>query len=443
MINENKDYIMIDFTGIFKTLLSKFWMILLAGIICAVIAGGYARIIEQNKIYVPMYMSTAKIYVTGSYSAFPSVSSKTNGQSFMEDFFELMKSRKVIDEVIEDLGLNMTNIELIDCIYKSSISETCMFYLTVVFPDAELSKSIVDELLKVTSAYAIEIMGMTPPKVYEEAQVPQTAMYTNNTNVLQYGLYGLLGGSVFAVIVILFFCLIDNRIYTPRQVSQRMMLPVLTAVINFKNTKGNMYNKIAMQYLYGFLYTIKKDSKFITFLSAKVEDKVNLIYHYANFLKQMGKKVLILDTRLSLATGKNGNGLKEYLLDCAEDVESIIFSKDGIDIIDCDESIPNAVELLSSSTFDKLVSVLREMYDYVLVNTTPTEYAADALAVYRHSDINIIVVEVGKTKLISIESLMDQYNKNSEITGVVMTNVKLKKRSIDFKKEFGKYLGII
>lgn len=444
MINENKDFIVIDFTGLFKAVMKRFWIVLLIGLVGALGAGLYARYKQQNEALAPMFQSTAKIYVTGNYAATPSAGAKTLGQSFIADYFELMRSRKVLDQVISDLELNMTRSELYSCITWSSVSGTCMVYVTVTFPDPELAKEIVDELLLLTSSYAREIMGMTPPKIYEESQVPLIAANAySSISSKKYAIYGGAAGAGVVLLLVILLFLLDNKLRTPKQLKSRMPLPMLSALINYKTQKGVKYNRIALQNLFGYLYVIKENNQVITFLSGEKEDKMELIRSFAFSLTQMKKKVIIIDANLSFTTGKNGNRLEEYLLNDSSKLSNVIYQEDDIDLIDNEEPVANAVELLSSAAFKQLISELRASYDYILINTTPTEYAADARPVLEHADACIAVVEVGKTRLGVCDKMNEQYNHDGKLTGIVITNVKLKKKSKEFKQTFGRYMGII
>ena len=104
-------------------------------------------------------------------SSVPSGPAFSLGQSTMPNYVELMKSRPVLEGVIEKFGLNMSYSELLGCLSTSSISGTAMMTVTIVFPDPEWAKAIVDEVALESSAYALEVMGMSPPTIYEESIV--------------------------------------------------------------------------------------------------------------------------------------------------------------------------------------------------------------------------------------------------------------------------------
>lgn len=440
MVKEDKDFIMIDFTGIIKRVIQKLWLIVLIGVISAGVAGVYAIYANNNQVAIPMYTSTVKLYVTGNYTAYPSTNAKTLGQSYIEDFYLLMKSRKVISQVISDLQLNMTNNELISCISKSTVTGTCMTYLSVTFPDAELSKAIVDDLLAVSSAYALEIMGMTPPKVYEEAIVPIGSYSYSSISITNYAIYGFAGGAVVALLVILVLYFADNKFRTPKQIEERMKLPVLTVTNKSINPKKKQYNNNAMQNLYGDICALKKNNEVITFFNAEHEDKLNFMKMFAEFLQEISKSVVIVDANLMYPAGNAGNGLQKCLESGVEDIESVVHEVDGIDVLDNENQVPNAVELLGGAAFEQLIGVLKEKYDYILINAPATEFTSEAKVMLDYSDVNVVVVECGKSKIETCTKLASQFN---TMTGVVLTNVKLATASSDFRKTYGKYMGII
>lgn len=438
MIKENKDFIVIDFTGLFKTLIRKLWVIVLVGVIGGAAAWGGASVYAKSLEVTPMYRSTAKLYVTGNVVLNPSANEKLLGQSFFADYCELMKSEKVTSYVIENLQLNMTKGELIGCVSTKWINGTCMAYVTVTFPDAQMSKAIVDDLIRVTSAYALEVIGMAVPVVYEEAVVPEApSMYVNSMDTTKFAVFGAVGGVAIAFLFVVLQFLFDKKVRTPEQFSDKFAVPVYTAVTK----KKGEYNRRAMQHLYGQIYLTKKDAKTIGFVAAGTEKKQAVIAAYYEYLKEIGKTAVVLDTDLLYPVGTNGNGFVDFLEGKQVKLEELVYEKDGMNYIACSEAAWNTVELLDGPQFEELLKNLLMKYDYILINMPAAECPSEVRIVSDKTDVNLWVVECAKSTYPSCEKFLERCE-GEKITATVFSKVKLKKHNKEFKKSFGAYFGI-
>lgn len=441
MIKENKDFIVIDFTGLFKTLIRKLWVIVLVGVIGAAATWGGASVYAKSLEVVPMYRSTAKLYVTGNVVLNPSANEKLLGQSFFADYCELMKSEKVTSYVIENLQLNMTKKELLNCVSTKWVSGTCMAYVTVTFPDAQMAKAIVDDIVRVTSAYALEVIGMAVPVIYEEATVPTSpSTYVNSMSTKKYVILGAAGSAAIALMFVVLQFLFDKKVRTPEQFTERLSLPVYSAVTK-KKAKKAVYNRRAMQYLYGQIYLTKKNARTIGFVAAGKEKKQDVIAAYYEYLKEIGKKAVVLDTDLLHPVGTDGNGFVEFLKGKQVKLEELVFEKDGMKCIACSEVAWNTMELLDGPRFEELLKELLTKYDYILVNAAAAECISEVRIVLDKTDVNLLLVECAKSTYPSCESFLEKCD-GEKLTAAVFSNVKLKKHNKEFKKSFGAYFGI-
>ena len=442
MIKENKDFITIDFTGIFKAVMKKAWLIIILTALGAGIGWGYVQYSNSNISDIPLYRSRAKLYVTGNEMITLSTNAKIVGQSFFADYSELMKSEKVISHVIEDLGLNMSSAQLTSCISTRWIADTCMAYVTVTFPDAQLAKAIVDNLVRVTSAYALEIIGMTPPKVYEDATVATSPLSVAGIAPTKYVAIGAVGGAAiaFCAILVLFFA--DKKVRTPEQIANICGVPVYTALLNVKNQNADKFNKHALMLLFEKLYLQYREEKTIAFLNTGKEDQKAVSELYAKYLSEIGKKIVIVDTRLYCPVCEAGDGLVEYLDGKKEKLDTIIFEKEGIDYIASANSVQNAIEYLDSFAFEKLLKDLEERYDYILLVTESLENSAEAVVVMQKAGVSLLVVECNKSLLPACEEFVQTYNAEDVVAGLILSEVKGRVKNKEFRKEFGQYFGV-
>lgn len=446
MVKESKDYIVVDFTGLIKRLFNKWWIMFLSAFICGCIAAGGAYAMSLYRPSTPMYTSTVKLYVTANYTDSLSTSVKTLGQSYISDYYELMRSQVVLEQVNEDLNLQMKISDLKSSISKSQVANTSMMSVSVRMPEPELAKAIVDDLVVVTSAYALEILGMNPPMIYEAAQVPKNpSVFLNQISKKTIAIYGALAGGVASFVVLVVLYLLDNKVRKASHIEDYSNMNLLTLAYTAKKKKSAGYNKAAMKIFYEKLYANSKDNKKIAFVSGSREDKAYVVKEFAKFLFAIDKKVIFLDANLveqkKLKKGEVREiGLVDYLTDEKMDLKDVLVNGEKYDKIVSGGTAMNSIELLSGERFAKLVDALAKDYDYVLISTTETDVSEEAKVVMDMADVNVAIVEIGTTKLVDMREFSEKFNSNNELFGVVLSNIKFSDSSA--KKEFGKYFNV-
>jgi capsular exopolysaccharide synthesis family protein len=116
-----------------------------------------------------------------------------------------------------------------------------------------------------------------------------------------------------------------------------------------------------------------------------------------------GKKVIIVDSDLrkafvSSCAGSPKMGISAYLSGVNSDLDELIVNEwlnPNLDILPVGKLPPNPAELLLDTKFRKLISVLRERYDYVFLDTTPINIVADASIVAEAANMTLFVVREG------------------------------------------------
>ena len=139
-------------------------------------------------------------------------------------------------------------------------------------------------------------------------------------------------------------------------------------------------------------------------------------YNLAVSLVLAGKRTILLemDIRKGSKKDKDGNvlpGLTNYLSGKITDPTQLIHPHIGfeeLDVIASGPVPPNPAELLLGLSLDKLIGVLRDRYDYIIIDTVPYGMVADAQIVSRVVDLCIYVVREGlmdRRRLPDVENL--------------------------------------
>ena len=425
----------------------RIWLIILFAILGGAAGAGYKY--TQMDV-VPMYSSTVKLYVTGVTSSVPSGSAFSLGQSTMPNYVELMKSRHVLEGVIEKFGLNMSYSELLGCLSTSSISGTAMMTVTIVFPDPEWAKAIVDEVALESSAYALEVMGMSPPTIYEESIVA-TRPYNQVSyrSMIKYGAFGFIGfGAVvtFLLLIMYFGC---KYFKNPDVVKDSLHVDVLGMTPDKK-----AYTKCAdgaMRHIYFRLLYDYKDKKTLALSTITNTDAALItVEQLASYIKKQDKKVVILDANISypewglkLEIPEGKKALSNYL-ECDVKLDELLFEKDGITYIAAIPSTESGIQ--HNAVIDEkvagLLAELKNCFDYVLVVAAPVSYGPEGKVVSELCDLKCMALSAKKDKKYVVKQVIKEQTTDAHAyvpDAVILTDALTKKCDKYFYKHFGGY----
>lgn len=159
----------------------------------------------------------------------------------------------------------------------------------------------------------------------------------------------------------------------------------------------------AINVLRGNIQLSGYDLKTIAITSALAhEGKSSMAFRLAKSLAGLGKRVLYLDCDIRNSMTMSRYHIEERILGLSEylcgraNVEDIIYRTDDqwMDIIFTGAVAPNPSELLSSARFGELLDVLRNHYEYVIVDTPPINLVIDGPMIAKQCDGTVL--EIGR-----------------------------------------------
>ena len=162
METNRQDEIEIDLLEIFFLLKRRLWILLLTGIIFATGTG-----LITNYLIQPLYSSTAKLYILTSSTSITSLADIQVGSSLTKDYIQLVQSRPVVEQVIENLNLNNTYEGLLQQMTFTNPSDTRILVITAEDPNPVLAKDIVDQFVEVSKVSISNIMKTDEPSIVE------------------------------------------------------------------------------------------------------------------------------------------------------------------------------------------------------------------------------------------------------------------------------------
>ncbi|HHX12752.1 MAG TPA: CpsD/CapB family tyrosine-protein kinase, partial [Clostridiales bacterium] len=131
------------------------------------------------------------------------------------------------------------------------------------------------------------------------------------------------------------------------------------------------------------------------------EGKSNVSFNLAMSFAENGKKVIFVDAdlRRSVIAGRykpdsSVIGLAHFLSG-QNTFEEIFYqtSIENLDMIFTGSIPPNPAELVGSDLFNRLIQMLREKYDYVIIDTPPLGSVIDSAIIAEQCDGVVLVIE--------------------------------------------------
>ena len=163
MYELENDEIEIDLGELFRILKSKILIILLTVVIFA----GAAGVITKFAI-TPVYSSSVQLYVASS-DGISSLRDLTKETQLTQDYMAIVKTRPVLDKVIDNLNLKMDDQQLGDKVTVENPADTRILKITVTDEDPKEAREIAQEVANITASTVSSKMDTKKPAIIENA----------------------------------------------------------------------------------------------------------------------------------------------------------------------------------------------------------------------------------------------------------------------------------
>lgn len=213
----------IDLLDLFSYYLSKLPILIVAILIGAILSGLYTvRFIPKR------YTAVSRMYmISASSDSVVDLSDLNIGASLSNDYVELMKSRPIINGVIQSLGLEYTYDQLVQMINLSVVSNTRIIRISVTSTDPEEAMMIANQMARTAKAQLPVVMDAPSPSIAEEAVLPTVKSSPSlSRNVLMGALLCL----VAVLGVLTFLYMMDDTIKTPEDLEKEFGFMPMTVI---------------------------------------------------------------------------------------------------------------------------------------------------------------------------------------------------------------------
>ncbi|MCD7708650.1 MAG: Wzz/FepE/Etk N-terminal domain-containing protein [Clostridiales bacterium] len=196
-------------------------------ILAVCLAGGILAGLITEFFIPPTYTSTTSILVLTKETTLTSLADLQLGSQLANDYEVLITARGVLNEVIDDLGLEMDYEELKKKITVENPTDTRILEISVRDQNPTQARDIVNDLASVASVYIGDMMEVVPPKIVEEGIVPKKR---TSPNFLQNVIIGVVIGLLVSGGIVVGITITDDTIKDEEDVEKYLGLSTLASV---------------------------------------------------------------------------------------------------------------------------------------------------------------------------------------------------------------------
>ena len=213
----------IDLMELLGVYLSKWYLILIGILAGAVVAGLYTYF-----LVTPKFSATSKLYmVSNSSDTIVDLTDFNIGNSLSADYEELLKVRPILEEIIEEEGLEYTYEQLRSMVAISTKSNTRILYITVTSPSPSEAMIIANALADKAVEEIPVLMDTAQPNIAERAIVPSTK---SSPSMSRNTILGALIGAIIVAAILTVIFLMDDTMTTAEDVQKQLGFMPLTVI---------------------------------------------------------------------------------------------------------------------------------------------------------------------------------------------------------------------
>ena len=431
--------------------LRSFWWI----IILLTVAFGAASYYRTSTHYNPSYTAEATVSVEivngGSYA------NRNTAEQMGVIFPYILTSGALSDVIAADLGTSGVP----GSISVSCITGTNLLTISVTGSNPDNVYAVLQSVLKNYPEVAQFVVGQTKLSVIDDSGVPED---TGRTSVLRGSLTrGAAFGFLIGVALLMVYTVTTRTIRDEEELRALLNVPCLGTLPSYKKKKRkkNANNEVnilndrngsnsdyveCMRLIRTRLERQMGDKKVLMVTSSiPGEGKSTVAGNLAISMARKGKRVILIDCDLRNPTqgkvfGLKGKypGLVAVLQGKARLEDSLYEVTDrgepiGLTLLPGSDHESKLVEILGSEEMKKLLEVLKEQADVVILDTPPSAMLVDAMIMVQHVDGVVYVVMSDFAKRSFIYRGMEERASNGvEVLGCVLNGGKTRTRGYGY-----------
>lgn len=214
----------IDLRDLLKYFLKKVPIILVVSIVMLTIGVVYTLFFKT-----PLYRSNTTIILVSESKAESTLTQNdiTLNQKLVNTYSEIIKSRRVLNKVIDDLALSDTVSSLSQKVNVSSIDNTEIIKISVSDPNSKDAMRIANAVADVFKEEVLEIYKLENVSIIDEAE---QATEPYNIQLAKSGVLFFGVGMALSMMVIFVIYYFDTSVKSSEEIEERLGVPVIGTI---------------------------------------------------------------------------------------------------------------------------------------------------------------------------------------------------------------------
>ncbi len=321
-----------------------------------------------------------------------------------------------------------------------------------------INEGFYHQLIEKKAEYLISQAGyVSLNEILQKADVTNTPISPIKKDV---SLIFIFSGILFSLIIIIIKYLLYDEVTSIENLKNYTDVPVLGAIPNYKkripvsqllvDKKPNSIFTESFRTIRSNLQFIshKQGSKVIAITSTIAgEGKTFVAINLAGILSISNKKVVLLDfdlrkPRIHLGFNTdNTKGISTILINQNTIEECIKHSdKNNFDFITAGPVPPNPSEIIMCEEKNKMISYLKNNYDYIIIDTPPIGIVTDAMDNIQKADYPIYVMRANSSKRYFINNINNLFKeKKLNNLSIILNGINMQTSNMKYGYGYGYY----
>ena len=314
----------------------------------------------------------------------------------------------MLNQVIENLDLDITYKELAEKVDVSAVNATQVMRISVRDTSTELAKAIIDQITLIAPKTIEEAVAVGYCTVVSEVEAEEEPC---SPNIKRYVLLFAFIAMVSSMTIVIIKSLIRKYIEDDVDVRKYLDLPLIGVIPEVESNRPLLVTNKSELFVFveaykalrtylKFISKAKGCSSFVVTSAVPGECKSSTVINLGISLAQEGKRVIVVDCDLRkpilhkyMKINRNKRGLTNILME-DEKLEDCIkyFQEINLSVLFSGTASLNPTELLSSETMVEILNILKDEYDYVILDAPPILVVTDAAILGSMVDGALMVV---------------------------------------------------
>lgn len=241
---DDKEYYVIDWLHILKSIANKVWVVVIAAILAAAVGFSISKF-----LITPKYSASIMIYVdnvsSGATDGNVSSSQLTAAQSLVKTYGVFLDNETTFEAVRDQLekegktiSEEMSYRDFSSMVKSSSENETEVMRVTVTCDDPDLAADIANAIFPVLETRIAEIIEGASVRQVQKA-IPNYDKVS--PSVTKYTVVGFVLGAFVSLVALAVAAMLDKTIHDEEYVLQTFGYPILAKIPNLIDTDGSKH----------------------------------------------------------------------------------------------------------------------------------------------------------------------------------------------------------